>query len=123
VNGGRRRRTILCKDRGTGKTDRVDAEEILVTTGVRSNSDLLKPEESGILADKNGYIVVNEYLETNVSGIWAFGDIIGRNMYRHTANYESDVAWSNAFGMQKSNWTSMRFRTRYSHTPRSPALE
>lgn len=101
VNGGRRRRTILCKDRGTGKTDRVDAEEILVTTGVRSNSDLLKPEESGILADKNGYIVVNEYLETNVSGIWAFGDIIGRNMYRHTANYESDVAWSNAFGMQK----------------------
>lgn len=61
----------------------------------------MKPEESGILADKNGYIVVNEYLETNVSGIWAFGDIIGRNMYRHTANYESDVAWSNAFGMQK----------------------
>jgi dihydrolipoamide dehydrogenase len=101
VNGGRKRRTIVCKDRETGKIDRVDAEEVLVATGVKSNSDLLKPEESGILMDKNGYIIVNEYLETNVQGVWAFGDIIGRYMYRHTANYESDVAWSNAFEMQK----------------------
>ncbi|MGD0057001.1 MAG: dihydrolipoyl dehydrogenase [Methanomassiliicoccales archaeon] len=101
IGGRRKRRTIFHKDRETGKADKVDAEEILVTTGVRSNSDLLRPEESGVALDKNGYIVVNEYLETSVPGIWAFGDIIGRNMFRHTANYESDVAWTNAFGMQK----------------------
>ncbi|MDD1768324.1 MAG: dihydrolipoyl dehydrogenase [Methanomassiliicoccales archaeon] len=101
VEKGWRRRTIAFRERNTGQTGSVEAEEILVTTGVKSNSDLLRPEASGILMDKNGYIVVNDYLETNVPGIWAFGDIIGRNMYRHTANYESDVAWSNAFEMQK----------------------
>jgi len=101
VEKGWRRRIVTFRERNTGQTDSVEAEEILVTTGVKSNSDLLRPEASDILMDKNGYIVVNEYLGTNVPGIWAFGDIIGRNMYRHTANYESDVAWSNAFEMQK----------------------
>jgi len=101
IKQGRRRKTIVHRDRTTGAVGEIEAEEILVTTGVKSNSDLLKPEASGIAVDKNGYIIVNEFLETNVPGIWAFGDIIGRNMYRHTANYESDVAWSNAFGMQK----------------------
>jgi mycothione reductase len=101
IKQGRRRKTIVHRDRTTGAVGEIEAEEILVTTGVKSNSDLLKPEASGIAVDENGYIIVNEFLETNVPGIWAFGDIIGRNMYRHAANYESDVAWSNAFGMQK----------------------
>jgi dihydrolipoamide dehydrogenase len=101
VDQERRRRTIVHKDRSTGQIGEVEAEHILVTTGVRSNSDLLKPEASGVAIDQSGYVVVNEFLETNVPGIWAFGDIIGRNMYRHTANYESDVAWNNAFGLQK----------------------
>lgn len=101
VDQGRRRRAIIHKDRSTGQIGEAEAEHLLVTTGVRSNSDLLKPEASGVAMDQSGYIVVNDFLETNVPGIWAFGDIIGRNMYRHTANYESDVAWNNAFGLQK----------------------
>ncbi len=101
VEKGWKRKTVTFRDRGSGQTGSVEAEQILVATGVKSNSDLLKPEATGVTMDKNGYIVVNEYLETNVPGVWAFGDIIGRNMYRHTANYESDVAWSNAFEMQK----------------------
>ena len=94
-------KALVHKDRTSSATTEVTVDEILVATGVRSNADLLQATRSGIQLDERGYIMVNEYLETNVPGVWAFGDIIGRNMYRHTANYESDVAWFNAFGKQK----------------------
>ncbi|MDD1746236.1 MAG: dihydrolipoyl dehydrogenase [Methanomassiliicoccales archaeon] len=94
-------KSLTYKDRATGKESVLMADEILVATGVQSNADLLQVSRTGVQLDERGYVLVNEYLETNVSGIWAFGDIIGRNMYRHTANYESDVAWYNAFGKQK----------------------
>lgn len=44
VDQGRRRRAIIHKDRSTGQIGEAEAEHLLVTTGVRSNSDLLKPE-------------------------------------------------------------------------------
>ena len=92
---------LIHKDRSSGASSEVLVDEILVATGVRSNADMLQVSSSGVQVDEKGYVMVNEYLETNVPGIWAFGDVIGRNMYRHTANYESDVAWVNAFGKQK----------------------
>lgn len=94
-------KSVLFRDRATGQTGRAEADEILVTTGVRSNADRLQVSATGVATDAKGYIAVNEYLETNVPGIWALGDIIGRNMFRHTANYESDVVWYNAFGKAK----------------------
>lgn len=89
------------RDRAAGEVKEIEVDEVLVTTGVRSNADLLEVPRGGIKLDDKGYIVVNEYLETNATGVWAFGDVIGRTMFRHTANYQSDVAWFNAFGKQK----------------------
>lgn len=94
-------KTVRFLDRASGKIEQVQAEEILLTTGVQSNADLLNVAAAGIKTDAKNYVVVNEYLETSVPGIWAFGDVIGRHMFRHTANYESDVAWFNAFGKVK----------------------
>jgi dihydrolipoamide dehydrogenase len=88
-------------DRGTGEEEESTAEEILVVTGVTSNAPLLHPERSGIELDSRGYIMVDEYLETSQPGIWAFGDVLGRTMFRHMANYQSDLAWINAFGEKK----------------------
>ncbi len=76
----------------------LDAEEILVCTGVRNNNDLLQPEKSGVDLDINGYIIVDKQLRTNVDGIYAFGDTIGRNMFRHNANYQSMIVWQNING-------------------------
>jgi mycothione reductase len=90
-----RRRTVRFRDRSTGREMQVEGEEVLVCAGVRSNTDLLHPERSGVEMDDRGYIKVDEHLETSIPGIWALGDVIGRNMFRHTANYESDVVWVN----------------------------
>lgn len=95
MSGGRK--AIIHEDRETGETDEAIGDEILVFTGVQSNAPLLQPEKTGVKLDESEYIIVNEYLETSQEGIWAFGDVIGRNMFRHTANYESNLAWFNAF--------------------------
>ncbi len=94
-------KVVVCKDRANGGVKEVRAVQILVTTGVQSNADWLRPHASGIATDKNNYIVVDKYLETNVPGIYAIGDIIGRTMFRHTANYHSELVWYNLFGGKK----------------------
>ena len=92
---GRGKKKVRFHDRKTGGEMTVSVEDVLVCTGVRSNTDLLHPERSGVEMDEDGYVKVDEHLETSMPGIWALGDVIGRNMFRHTANYESDVVWVN----------------------------
>ncbi len=72
-------------------------EEVLVAVGREPNSDILRPEKSGIETDERGWIMVNRYLETNVRGVYAVGDANGKHMFRHVANREAVIAYMNAF--------------------------
>jgi dihydrolipoamide dehydrogenase len=56
----------------------------------------LHPERAGIKTDDNGWILVDDYLQTSQPNIWAFGDANGRFMFKHKANYESEVVYYNA---------------------------
>ncbi|MBU6996101.1 MAG: dihydrolipoyl dehydrogenase [Theionarchaea archaeon] len=80
----------------TGKETTYSAEQLLVAAGRKSNADLLRVENTGVETDKRGYIRVNEYLETSKKNIWALGDAIGKEMFRHVANREADIAWHNS---------------------------
>jgi len=86
---------VVARNRANGKNYRFRADEILVAVGRISNADLFKPEATGVETVGKGWIKVDRYLRTNVPGIFAIGDAIGRNMFRHTANYEGGVAWNN----------------------------
>ncbi|HUT27585.1 MAG TPA: dihydrolipoyl dehydrogenase [Methanomassiliicoccales archaeon] len=94
-------KVVVHKDRSSGEAQEVRAKQVLVTTGVQSNADWLRPQVAGIIVDKNNYVVVDKFMETNVPGIYAIGDIIGRTMFRHTANYHSELVWYNMFGAKK----------------------
>jgi mycothione reductase len=76
-----------------GETRIHRAESILLATGQRGNADLLKVEKTGVEADAQGYIKVNEFYETSKPRIWAFGDAIGRAMFKHVANREAELVW------------------------------
>ncbi|BDA79056.1 dihydrolipoyl dehydrogenase [Leptospira kobayashii] len=65
-------------------------EKLLIATGVRPNTDDLGIESTSIELDSRGYIKVNEYLETGSTDVYAFGDVIGRYFFRHTANFEGE---------------------------------
>ena len=90
-SGGKK--VITARDRADGETYDFIADDILLAVGRQPNADLLKPEKTGVETDKEGWIVVNEYLETSKPNIWALGDATGKHMFRHTANYASDVVW------------------------------
>ncbi|MEF8831986.1 MAG: dihydrolipoyl dehydrogenase [Candidatus Thermoplasmatota archaeon] len=74
----------------------VKGEELLIATGRRSNSDILKPEKSGIKTDDKGWIEVDRHLKTSKENIWALGDATGEHMFKHVANYEAKIVYENA---------------------------
>jgi mycothione reductase len=89
-------KVVVAVDAGSGERREFSAQEVMLAAGVRSNSDLLKPEKTGVETDERGWIKVNPYLETSKPGIWALGDATGRFMFRHTANYEAQIVAANA---------------------------
>ncbi len=89
------KKVVSARRLADGKILQFEADEILLAAGRMPNSDLLKPEKTGVEMDKHGWIKVNDYLETTKKDIWAIGDAIGKYMFRHTANYESDVVSHN----------------------------
>ena len=95
-------KTIVAKNRQDGLTKEFSAEVIMVATGRVSNANSLKPENTGVNLDEHGFIKVNEYLETTKKNIFALGDAIGKQMFKHVANYEAGVAWHNSIHEHKA---------------------
>lgn len=92
---------IVAREGATGELKRLNSDEILVAVGRASNTDLLRPDKSGIETDAGGWVKVNGYLETTARNIWAFGDANGRHLFKHVANYESRVVFYNAILKEK----------------------
>lgn len=88
--------TIVARNRLDGSLHEFSADAVMVATGRVSNADILKPEKTGVQVDEHNFIKVNEYLETSKKNIWAFGDAIGKQMFKHVANHEAGVAWHNS---------------------------
>ena len=60
-------------------------EKVLVAVGRRANVENLGLEEIGVELDNNGFIKVNENMQTNVSNVFAIGDVIGPPWLAHKA--------------------------------------
>lgn len=56
---------------------------VLAASGRVPNSDWLNVAAAGLKTDKQGKIVVNDRLETNVPGIYALGDVKGGPAFTH----------------------------------------
>ncbi len=84
-----------------GDSGKLEADQLLVATGRLPNTDILDIRATGVEMDDKGFIKVNEYLETNVEGVWAFGDIVGILPFRHTANDQVGFSIRNAFTDKK----------------------
>lgn len=74
---------------------KVEAEKMLVAIGRRPYTDGLGLEELGIQADR-GKVIVNEYLETNIEGVYAIGDLTISPDLAHVASRQGIVAVENA---------------------------
>jgi dihydrolipoamide dehydrogenase len=95
------RKELVAVDRKSGKNTIITAKEIMVATGRGPITDILHPEKAGIRLTKEGWIEVNEYLETSQPNIWALGDADGKYPFKHVANYESKIVYYNAILKKK----------------------
>lgn len=75
----------------------LEAERVLVTTGRRANSEDLGLEESGVeRLPKNGGIKVDDRMRTTRSGVYAAGDVTGKDQFVYMAAYGAKIAAENA---------------------------
>lgn len=76
----------------------ITAEKLLVATGRRPNTDGMGLEDLGVTLARNGGIAVDDYLQTSVPGIYAAGDVTGRDQFVYMAAYGAKLAARNAMG-------------------------
>ena len=82
-----------------GKVQPFEAEKVLVAIGRRANTDALDLAAGG-LDNERGRIIVNDKMETNVSGVYAIGDcVFGHAQLAHTASAMGEVAAENIMGI------------------------
>lgn len=67
-------------------------DRVLVAVGRRPNGSLVAAEKAGVKVDERGFINVDKQLRTNISNIFAIGDLIGQPMLAHKAVHEGHVA-------------------------------
>ncbi len=103
VRGGLSYRDIRRTERGIALSVRADdadetieAEAVLVATGRRPNTRGMGLEEAGVELHAGGGIKVDECMRTTKPGVYAAGDVTGRDMFVYMAAYGAKVAAENA---------------------------
>lgn len=82
--------------RGRGGDERtISSDTLLVAVGRTPNSDLLDVAKTGVKTDAKGFVITDEYLRTNVPGIYALGDAVGHFLFKHSANLEAQYDYYN----------------------------
>ena len=76
---------------------RVMGSHVLLAVGRVPNTRDLGLDKAGVATDDRGYIIVDDQLQTNVSGIWALGDCNGRGAFTHTSYNDYEIVADNLF--------------------------
>jgi mercuric reductase len=79
-----------------GETHTFHADQLLLATGVRPNTEDMGLEAAGVRVDGRGFVEVDTHLETSAPGIYAAGDVVGRMFLETVAAKEGSVAAANA---------------------------
>jgi len=90
---------VFCKDKKDIERT-FESDKVLIAAGRRANTEQLALDVGGIRHER-GYILVNNYMETNVPGIYAIGDcVLGNAGLAHTAAAMGEAAAENICGIR-----------------------
>ncbi len=81
----------------TDGSDRVElgGDDLLLAAGRRPNTDTLDLGATGVETDDKDHIETDETLETTAENVWALGDVLGDQPFKHTADYEAEIVTTN----------------------------
>jgi len=70
----------------------LEAEYLVVSVGRRPNSKNIGLENVAVAVDKQGFIIIDKQMRTNVPSLFAIGDVAGQPMLAHHASYPGEIA-------------------------------
>ncbi len=79
-----------------GQSQAQTISALVMAVGWLANAEGLNLKAAGVVTNRQGYIQVNEYMQTNVPHIFAAGDVNGQSMLVPTSSQEGYYAASNA---------------------------
>ena len=82
------KRVTVTAENPAGERVQFSGDYCLMAVGRKPYTENLRLERAGVLTDHRGFIQVNQNLETQSSGIYAIGDVIGGAMLAHKAEEE-----------------------------------
>ncbi len=82
--------------------ERLVCDAVLVSVGRRCHTQGIGLEDVGVKLGTKGEIEVDDRLETNVPGVYAIGDVVGKAMLAHVASAQGKVAVDNIMGNAKT---------------------
>ena len=88
VSGDGVRVTVATED---DEEEVLEAERVLIAIGVRPNSENVGLEDVGVETER-GNVVVDDHMRTNVSGVYAVGDVTGEMALAHVASAQGIIA-------------------------------
>jgi len=77
-------------------------DAVLVSVGRRFNTNGIGLEKVGVKLGSKKEIEVNDHMETNIQGIYAIGDVVGKAMLAHVASAQGKVAVENILGCSQA---------------------
>ncbi|AFC70720.1 dihydrolipoyl dehydrogenase [Rickettsia australis] len=83
----------------SGKTQKLQAEILLMAVGITANTENLGLETTKVKVE-NGYIVTNRLMQTAELGIYAIGDVAGVPCLAHKASHEGIIAAESIAGLK-----------------------
>ncbi len=79
-----------------GRSEVISADQVLVTTGRRPNTEGMGLKEAGVELLPNGGIEVDDRMRTSKRGVYAAGDVTGHDQFVYMAAYGARIAAENA---------------------------
>jgi dihydrolipoamide dehydrogenase len=75
-----------------GEEKKIEADYVFVMVGRRPNTDEMGLEQAGVKMSDRGIIEIDKQCRTNVSNIYAIGDVVPGPQLAHKASYEAKIA-------------------------------
>lgn len=80
------------------KLDPVECDKILVSIGLRPNTESIGLDKAGVKLDPKGFIITDDTMRTSAKNIFAIGDVVGKKLLAHKASREGHIAAENCAG-------------------------
>jgi dihydrolipoamide dehydrogenase len=75
-----------------GKAEVIEVDKVLVAVGFLASTEGLGLELAGVKLDERGFIKVDENQATSTPGVYAIGDVAGKQLLAHKASFEGEAA-------------------------------